>query len=640
MSQIHDILKKYWGFSEFRPLQEDIIQAALNQKDCLALLPTGGGKSICFQVPAMVMEGICVVITPLIALMQDQVNQLTNRGISAVAIYSGMSKRQIDILLDNCIYGSIKFLYISPERLKTKLLIDRAKQMKISLLVVDEAHCISQWGYDFRPAYLEIQNFKTLFPTIPCMALTASATINVKKDILAKLELKSPAIFQKSFSRPNLSYSILWEENKDLKLAQMILKVGGTSIIYARNRRKTQEITKMLLDKGIKVNFYHAGLSAEKRTKRQKDWIENQIQCIVATNAFGMGIDKSDVRLVVHVDLPDSIEAYYQEAGRAGRDEKKAFCVILIEKNDLIELRLQWQKSFPTADIIKRTYQSISNYLQIAEGSGEMATYNFDWQEMVSRYQLPSSETFYALNTLETEGLILMSDAMQNPSKIKIIVNPTKLYDFQIRNEKFESLIKYLLRQFGGNLYQQFVTISESTISQQFKAPIADIERSLQLLDKFEILEYEKQNNQPTITFLTPRASIHNLPINWQTYIAKKEASKTKIEAIEIYVKQDQFCRTKQISAYFGEYIINSCGICDICIQEKRENSGKSHPEGNVQERKLILQYLKNGPINLSDLVDCLRPLSKSEAIKVIQYSLERGEIVYSETETLTLASS
>lgn len=640
MSQIYDILKKYWGFSEFRPLQEDIIQAALNQKDCLALLPTGGGKSICFQVPAMVMEGICVVITPLIALMQDQVNQLTNRGISAVAIYSGMSKRQIDILLDNCIYGSIKFLYISPERLKTKLLIDRAKQMKISLLVVDEAHCISQWGYDFRPAYLEIQNFKTLFPTIPCMALTASATIDVKKDILAKLELKSPAIFQKSFSRPNLSYSVLWEENKDLKLAQMILKVGGTSIIYARNRRKTQEITKMLLDKGIKVNFYHAGLSAEKRTKRQKDWIENQIQCIVATNAFGMGIDKSDVRLVVHVDLPDSIEAYYQEAGRAGRDEKKAFCVILIEKNDLIELRLQWQKSFPTADIIKRTYQSISNYLQIAEGSGEMATYNFDWQEMVSRYQLPSSETFYALNTLETEGLILMSDAMQNPSKIKIIVNPTKLYDFQIRNEKFESLIKYLLRQFGGNLYQQFVTISESTISQQFKAPIADIERSLRLLDKFEILEYEKQNNQPTITFLTPRASIHNLPINWQTYIAKKEASKTKIEAIEIYVKQDQFCRTKQISAYFGEYIINSCGICDICIQEKRGNSGKSHPEGNVQERKLILQYLKNGPINLSDLVDCLRPLSKSEAIKVIQYSLERGEIVYSETETLTLASS
>ena len=331
MSQIHDILKTYWGYSEFRPLQEDIIQSALNQKDCLALLPTGGGKSLCFQVPAMAMDGICIVITPLIALMQDQVDQLTQRGISAVAIYSGMSKRQIDILLDNCVYGQIKFLYISPERLKTELLIERAKLMKISLLVVDEAHCISQWGYDFRPAYLEIQNFKTLFPAVPCMALTASATSAVKKDILANLQLKNPAVFQKSFSRANLSYSVLWEENKDVKLVQMIQKVGGSSIVYARNRRKTQEIAKMLLDKGVKANFYHAGLTTEERTKRQKDWIENQIQCIVATNAFGMGIDKSDVRLVVHVDLPDSMEAYYQEAGRAGRDEKKAWGVILIE---------------------------------------------------------------------------------------------------------------------------------------------------------------------------------------------------------------------------------------------------------------------------------------------------------------------
>jgi ATP-dependent DNA helicase RecQ len=334
------------------------------------------------------------------------------------------------------------------------------------------------------------------------------------------------------------------------------------------------------------------------------------------------------------------MEAYYQEAGRAGRDEKKAFGVILIEENDLLELKAQWQKSYPTADIIKRTYQSISNFLQIAEGSGELSTYDFDWQEMVSRYQLPSSETFYALKTLESEGLILMSDAMQNPSKIKIIVNSTELYDFQIRNEKFESILKYLLRQFGGNLYNQFVTISESTISQQFKAPVADIERSLQLLEKFEIIEYEKQNGQPKITFLTPRASVHNLPISWHTYVAKKDSSKSKLDAIETYVRQNQFCRTAQISAYFGENIEIPCGICDICIQEKRENSGKAYPEGNVQERKLILQYLKNGPMNLSDLVDCLRPLSKSEAIKVIQYSLEKGEVFYADTETVALASS
>lgn len=640
MSQIHDILKTYWGYSAFRPLQEDIIQAALNHKDCLALLPTGGGKSLCFQVPAMAMDGICIVITPLIALMQDQVDQLSQRGISAVAIYSGMSKRQIDILLDNCIYGHIKFLYISPERLKTELLIERAKQMKISLLVVDEAHCISQWGYDFRPAYLEIQNFKTLFPEIPCMALTASATTEVKKDILAKLAFKSPAVFQKSFSRANLSYSVLWEENKELKLIQMIRKVGGSSIVYARNRRKTQEIAKMLLANGIQANFYHAGLSGEERTKRQKDWIDNKIQCIVATNAFGMGIDKSDVRLVVHMDLPDSLEAYYQEAGRAGRDEKKAFGVILMEENDLLELKVQWQKSYPTAEILKRTYQSISNYLQIAEGSSELVTYDFDWQEMVTRYQLPSSETFYSLKTLENEGLILMSDAMQNPSKIKIIVNPTDLYDFQIRNEKFESLLKFLLRQFGGNLYNQFVTISELSISQQFKAPIADIKKSLMMLEKFEIIEYEKQNGQAKITFLSPRASVQNLPISWHSYLAKKESSKSKLDAIETYIRQDQFCRTKQISAYFGEIIEIPCGICDICVQKKREDSGKAFPEGNMQERKMILHFLKNGPMNLSDLVDCLRPLSKSEAIQLIQYSLERGEVIYTETEILALASS
>ena len=640
MAEIQDILQKYWGHAAFRPLQEEIIQSVLQGQDTLALLPTGGGKSICFQVPAVALPGICIVITPLIALMQDQVDQLNRRGIPATAIFSGLRKRQIDILLDNCIYGNTKFLYVSPERLKTDLFIERAKQMNISLLVIDEAHCISQWGYDFRPAYLEIQNFKALFPAVPCMALTASATSAVKKDILANLQLKNPAIFQKSFSRANLSYSVLWEENKDVKLVQMIQKVGGSSIVYARNRRKTQEIAKMLLDKGVKANFYHAGLTTEERTKRQKDWIENQIQCIVATNAFGMGIDKSDVRLVVHMDLPDSMEAYYQEAGRAGRDEKKAFGVILIEENDLIELKAQWQKSYPTADIIKRTYQSISNFLQIAEGSSELSTHDFDWQEMVSRYQLPSSETFYALKTLESEGLILMSDAMQNPSKIKIIVNSTELYDFQIRNEKFESILKYLLRQFGGNLYNQFVTISESTISQQFKAPVADIERSLQLLEKFEIIEYEKQNGQPKITFLTPRASVHNLPISWHTYVAKKDSSKSKLDAIETYVRQNQFCRTAQISAYFGENIEIPCGICDICIQEKRENSGKAYPEGNVQERKLILQYLKNGPMNLSDLVDCLRPLSKSEAIKVIQYSLERGEVFYADTETVGLTSS
>jgi len=640
MNSLQEILHKYWGYTAFRPLQEEIIQAVLDQKDTLALLPTGGGKSICFQVPALAQDGICIVISPLIALMQDQVAQLQKRGISAVAIYSGMSARQIDILLDNCIYGDTKFLYISPERLKTDLFLARAKQMNINLIAVDEAHCISQWGYDFRPSYLAIKEFKDLFPAVTCLALTASATPPVKQDILEKLALKNPQIFQKSFSRANLSYSILWDDLKEQKLVQMIQKVGGSCIIYARNRRKTQEIAQILSEQGISASFYHAGLALDLRKSKQEDWIQNKFQCMVATNAFGMGIDKPDVRLVVHLDLPDSLEAYYQEAGRAGRDEKKAFAVIIAQENDIIELHSQWEKSYPTTETIKKTYQALSNYLQIAEGSGEMTSYDFDWQEMCRRFQLPTSETFYALKTLESEGLLLMSEAMQNPSKIKIKVSATELYDFQIRNEKFESIIKFLLRQYGGNLYTQFVTISEASISQLFKSPLADIERTLLLLEKFEMIEYEKQNGLPKLTFLAPRANLENLPIIWNSYLAKKERSRTKIDAIESYVRQNQICRTIKIVAYFGETLSQTCGICDICIQKKHDKTGKSYPEGNEQERKLICQYLKNGPMKLQDLVDCLRPLSRSEATKVIQYSLEAGDIAYTAVDEIGLTSS
>lgn len=641
MADIQHILANYWGHSTFRPLQQEIIESVLKQQDTLALLPTGGGKSICFQVPAMAQDGICIVVSPLIALMQDQVDQLTQRGIPAVAIFSGMSHRQIDILLDNCIYGSIKFLYISPERLKTDLFIARAKQMQINLLVIDEAHCISQWGYDFRPAYLEIINFKQLLPqATPCIALTASANQEVQQDILDKLQLRNPKVFQKSFQRANLSYSCLWVEDKEPQLLKMLKKVGGSSIVYARNRRKTQEIAAFLQKQGIKADFYHAGLSAEQRTSRQKAWINNQTQCIVATNAFGMGIDKPDVRFVVHVDLPDTLEAYYQEAGRAGRDEQKAYAVAMVEENDLIELQKNWEKSFPSAEVLQKTYQAMSNFLQIAAGSGELSTYDFDWTEMARRFQLPTSETFYALKTLESEGLFLMSDAFQNPSKIKIQVNATELYDFQIRNEKFESFLKFLLRQFGGNLYTQFVSISEASLSIQLKVPVEEIERYLNLLAKFEIIEYEKQNGLPKLTLLTPRANIDNLPITWSEYLQKKERSKSKIDAVESYVRDPKTCRMRKISAYFGEQLLMNCGVCDICIQRKKEQNGRAFPEGMEVEQKLILNYLKNGPMTLEDLTDCLRPLTRTEAAKVIQFCLEAGQINYTSADTIALVSS
>jgi ATP-dependent DNA helicase RecQ len=640
MAEIKDILQKYWGHTAFRPLQEEIIQSVLQGQDTLALLPTGGGKSICFQVPALALPGICLVITPLIALMQDQVDQLNRRGIPATAIFSGLRKRQIDILLDNCIYGNTKFLYVSPERLKTNLFIERAKQMNISLLVIDEAHCISQWGYDFRPPYLEIASFRERIPNLPCIALTASANEEVKIDIMEKLQFKQAAVFQKSFSRPNLSYSVLYEADKEKKLCSMLMRVPGSSIVYVRNRRKTQEIADMLSKAGLSSTFYHAGLPGEVRSARQKDWIEGKIDCMVATNAFGMGIDKPDVRLVVHMDLPDTIEAYYQEAGRAGRDEKKAYAAILHEEKDVLDLEAQWEKSFPMSEIIKRTYQAVSNYLQVAEGSGELQSYDFDWVDLCKRFNLPNSQTYFALKMLENEGLILLNEAFQNPSKIRFIVSSTELYDFQIRNEKFESFLKGLLRIYGGNLYTQFVSISEADFAHQIKIPPVEVERNLALLEKFELIKYDKQNGLPKLIFLTPRANIENLPIIWSEYLKKKERSKKKIDAMIHYVKHPNACRTLLITSYFGESLKKPCGVCDNCLQSKKEASGKNIPEGLESERKLILTYLKNGPLPVQDLVECLRPIASQEALRIIQYCLEMGEIHYTAADELATGSA
>ncbi len=627
MQTAQNILKHYWGYEHFRALQEDIVQAVLEKKDTLALLPTGGGKSICFQVPAMAFEGICIVVSPLIALMQDQVAQLTKRGIKAAAIYSGMHPRQIDYLLDNCIYGNIKFLYVSPERLKSDLFIHRAKQMNVSLIAIDEAHCISQWGYDFRPPYLEIVQFKALFPNTPCIALTASANESVKKDIIEKLELRNPAIFQKSFSRANLSYSLLWEEDKEDRLLKMLQKIAGSAIVYVRNRKKTQEIATFLSQNGISADFYHAGLPAPQRQQKQTDWINNNSRVMVATNAFGMGIDKPDVRLVVHLDLPDSLEAYYQEAGRAGRDEKKAYACLLVEEKDISELKTQFEKQFPEPDTLKRTYQAISNYLQLAEGAGELAVFDFNWQEMCLRFKLPKTETYYAIKCLEHEGLLILNESTNVPSKVKINLSATSLYDFQIRNEKFESILKCLLRVYGGSIYSDFVSIDEQQMAQLTNTPLQEIERQLALLEKFEVLDYDKKSGYPKLTFLTPRAAAQHLPIRWEDYHARKNRQFTKIEAVEHYVRQNIRCRTQQIVAYFGENLYQRCGICDICIQEKRANKGLAFPEGNPEVKTLIDTYLAQGPLPLKTLVDCLRPLIPKEAIRIIQYYLDQGEL-------------
>lgn len=635
---IHHILKQYWGYDTFRPLQEDIITSVLAGNDTLALLPTGGGKSICFQVPAMAQEGICLVVTPLIALMQDQVEQLKRRGISAIAIYSGMHPNQIDIALDNCIYGQVKFLYISPERLQTKLFLERAKLMKISLLAIDEAHCISQWGYDFRPPYLQIAAFRELVKPVPMIAVTATATKEVKADIIEKLEMQNTQVFQQSFARKNLSYSTLQEEDKERRLLGMLQKVQGTAIVYVRNRRKTQEIANLLQRAGIAATFYHAGLSTPERSKRQEMWIKNEVRVMVATNAFGMGIDKPDVRLVVHLDLPETLEAYYQEAGRAGRDTQKAFATVLYNQNDIASLEKNVLQNYPPIELVRRVYQCLGNYYQLAVGSGELASYDLDLVAFQHRFDLPPTDTYFALKILENQGFIALSEAIHHASKISISVDNRQLYDFQLKNPKYDSFIKLLLRMYGGELFTGYLTISEATISKAFSAPLPEIEQMLGQLERFEILQYDKQKNKPQLTFLTGRYDAKTLPLQIHEIEHRKVYDLQKAKAVRAYIEHTKRCRTQLLLEYFDEHTDKNCGICDICIRKKREETTAEHSiQVKIQTKEKIKALLANGAMSLDLLSKIMQPNHNAQFQEIIREMIEDEVLLYAPTGEISL---
>ncbi|REA55267.1 RecQ family ATP-dependent DNA helicase [Dyadobacter luteus] len=572
MTDLHAILKQYWGYDQFRPLQEDTIRCVLNATDTLVLLPTGGGKSICFQVPVMAMEGVCIVVTPLIALMKDQVEQLKRRNISAAAIHSGMNRHEIDITLDNCIHGHTKFLYVSPERLRTEIMIQRAKQMKICLLAIDEAHCISAWGYDFRPSYLLISDFRDLLPGVPVMALTATATEEVRVDIIDKLKMKSARVFKQSFARANLSYSAFAEENKERKLVQILKNVPGTSIVYVRTRKRTKELADSLIRNGIPALAYHAGLPFKDRGDRQSAWIRNQTRVVVATNAFGMGIDKPDVRSVVHYDLPENLEAYYQEAGRAGRDEKKAYAVALFNKIDLEELIESVERKYPPFELIRRVYQALANYYKIPVGGSEFVNYNFDIKDFTGIFGLPVNETHYALKLLEEEGFIQLGENFNEPSKLHFIVDNRQLYDFQIRYREMDSFIKVILRLYGGELFTEYVKISESEIAQIFFAPQQEVIKKLVFMQERDILVYEPRRDQPQITYMTPRFEAALLPLNIREIEKKKKRDLDKASAVVDYASHTKQCRTLLLLEYFNEFDASPCGICDICIEKKKSD--------------------------------------------------------------------
>ncbi|WP_228693702.1 ATP-dependent DNA helicase RecQ [Lunatimonas sp.] len=581
------VLKSSFGFADFRPLQEEIVLSVAGGRDTLAILPTGGGKSLCFQVPALMQEGICLVVSPLIALMKDQVDNLKKKGVKAVAVYSGMRAREIDVLLDNCIYGEVKFLYVSPERLKTELFLARFKQMDVCLIAVDEAHCISQWGYDFRPPYLEIAALREIHPQVPFIALTASATQDVRRDIMEKLEMKDCAVFAQSAKRGNLSFVAREAENKFEKAWEVLKKVQGSAILYLRNRKGTKEISDQLNRLGISATYYHAGLRGEERSIRQAAWIGGKVRVMVATNAFGMGIDKPDVRLVIHLDLPENLENYYQEAGRAGRDGLKAFAVLYYSQHDLAQLQERAAQTYPPMEFIRKVYQCLANQYRIAVGSSEMSSFDFDLHSFTQNYQLDVLLTYNALKVMQEESLLLLSEGLTTPSTIHIPVSQSQLYEVQVRYATLDPLIKLLLRMYGGELFSGYVKVQEGRLGQAMGLPEGQVVKMLQQLDSLEVVAYNPRKDQPQVTFLTPRFDAGKLPLNSKRIAHRRDLAISKAASMAAYAENNQFCRTSILLDYFGEDKEESCGICDVCLQKKKLAMGKDREEA-IREKILI----------------------------------------------------
>lgn len=622
--KINSILRKYWGYSSFRPLQEDIILSVLSGHDTLALLPTGGGKSITFQVPALAKEGICIVVTPLIALMKDQVENLKKRHIKAYAIHSGMNKHEIDIALNNCVYDDVKFLYVSPERLATDIFRLRIQKMNVNLLAVDEAHCISQWGYDFRPPYLQIAEIRKLIPDTPVIAVTATATETVAKDIMDKLEFRKGRKFQQSFYRDNLVYNVILEENKEQRLLQLLDEFPGTAIVYVRSRRRTREIAQYLSRNGIKASYYHAGLDPAERDKRQQLWLSNKSRVMVATNAFGMGIDKPDVRLVVHLDIPDSIEAYFQEAGRGGRDGQKSQAWLLWNYANIDDSRKMLEVSFPPVEQIKRTYAALGNYFKLVIGSGEMTTYDFEISDFCNQYSLPILETHHALKILEKEGYISLSDAISNPSRIKFLMNKNDLYRFQIENPKLDPFIQILIRSYSG-VFTDFVKIDEFTLARRMKVDKEIVIKGLKTLDIMEVLSYSPSTNSPRLTFLCPRLDEKDILLSEEHYFKRKQMAIERLEAMLKYVQSTSKCRSQALLEYFGEKNSRRCGTCDVCEKRTEIDISEYHFNSVI---KIIKPLLQKNEMDIKELMSHIGTMDSERAMKVIRWLLDNGKII------------
>jgi ATP-dependent DNA helicase RecQ len=625
MNDAVEILKKYWGYNSFRPFQREIIDSVLSKNDTLAIMPTGGGKSICFQVPSIMNEGLCLVISPLIALMKDQVLNLKKKGIPALSIYAGMSFIEVKKTLQNAVYGNFKFLYVSPERLETELFLEFLPSIKINLIAVDEAHCVSQWGYDFRPPYLRIATIREYFPEVPILALTASATLEVQKDICEKLLFKkNKKSFHQSFERANLSYSAFELSSKQNKLVHILNKVSGSGIVYCKTRKRTKEVAEMLKLNGISADHYHAGLTNDERNKKQEDWINNKTRIIACTNAFGMGIDKPDVRTVVHYDVPDALENYYQEAGRAGRDGKKAYAVLLYNKRELEELKKQSDLKFPSIEVIRKIYGSLCNFLQIPSGSGQTISYDFDINTFVKNFKLDAYSVNSVLKILEQEELINYSEQFFSPPTVEFIIDKHALNRFEKSHPQYNEVVKGLLRSYDG-IFDFPSTINETELAKFIRIKKERLVEILRELTALNIIDYKPQKEKPQIYFLQNRVRAEDLFINEKNILKRKNAFEKRLNAMIHFCNNQNRCRSEIIGSYFDDNNLHQCGVCDNCLRNKKVILSN-------EEFKTISSAIKKicntQQVSSQTLFAQLSAFNKDKIWKVLNFLQEENSVV------------
>ncbi len=625
MDELHRTLIRYWGHTSFRPLQQEIIQSVIDGKDTLALLPTGGGKSVCFQLPALLRGGLCLVVSPLIALMKDQVENLLKKEIAAKALYTGMPKREIDMVLEEAAEGALQFLYLSPERLQTEIFQQRLYRMPVQTIAVDEAHCISQWGYDFRPPYLRIADIRETHPQVPVVALTATATPEVVSDIMDKLAFRERHLFSKSFARDNLVYLSIEEEDKYNRIIRICRKVKGTGIIYARNRKLTEELAAFLNRKGIRAAHYHAGLTPELRDKRQQEWITDKVSVMVATNAFGMGIDKPDVRYVIHIDIPDTPEAYFQEAGRGGRDGKKSYAVLLFENADMLKARENFDQSWPEVHEIKAVYDALCNYFQLPVGSGRYCSFDFDLQRFAAQYKRTPKNAYYCIKALEQQGYITLNEGFHEPSKLMVVVDNEELYRFQVKNLSVDPFIRLILRSYAG-IFNGFVKISEEVLASRSGMSATAVVNLLKKLEQNGLIVYEPRKTKPQVYFIEPRQDSAHLLFNRNDYMFRKEQARNRMEVMIRYATTSAKCRSVVLLEYFGEKNPVRCGECDVCQRRNKVGLSSYEFDGVVEVIKPLLQ--KNA-MTMEQLVEKMPGLQEERISRVISWLVDNEKVVY-----------